>query len=96
MLSLAMPPELLSRLSDSALVVLRRHGLGPDDLRLEPSEPKDPPSLLISGHRVRIQLDARSAAFKVMAGRWSGAREDYPTPGAFLAAFEDALEAAFH
>jgi hypothetical protein len=82
------------KLKDSALMVLRRHGIGEDELQLEESEPGKPPSCLIRGHRVRVQIDDRSAAFRVHAGRWSGARVDFPTVGAFIAAFEEALQGA--
>lgn len=83
------------RLRDSALILLRRHGIAEDELRLESSEPGQPPSCAIRGHRVRIQVDDRSAAFKVRAGHWSGARVDFPSAGAFIAAFEEALHDAF-
>jgi len=43
---------------------------------------------------VRIYVDDGSAEFNVRAGRWRGARGDYPTAGAFLAAFEEALHSA--
>ena len=82
------------KLRDRALMVLRRHNIFEGDLQLEESEPGHPPSCLIRGHRVRIQTDDHSAAFKVRAGRWSGARADFPTTGAFLAAFEEALNEA--
>ena len=84
-----------ARLRESALVVLREHGIGEDDLQLEANEPGDPPSCLIKGHRVRIEVNDGSAAFKVRAGRWSGATADFPTVGAFMAAFEEALKDAF-
>jgi hypothetical protein len=82
------------RLRETALIVLRRHSVGDDDVRLEENEPHEPPSCLIVGHRVRVQLDDDSATFRVRSGRWSGRRADYPTVGAFLAAFEDALHGA--
>jgi hypothetical protein len=81
-------------LRETALIVLRRHHMGDDDVRLEENEPQEPPSCVIRGHRVSITVDAGSAAFKARAGRWSGRRADYPTDGAFVAAFEDALHAA--
>ena len=87
--------ELLEpRLRESALIMLRRHGFSEGDLQLEANEPGQPSSCLIRGHRVRIQLDDLSAAFKVRAGRWSGARVDFPTAGAYIAAFEEALSGA--
>jgi hypothetical protein len=91
-----MPPteRLEPKLRESALMVLRRHGIGEDDLRLEENEPGQPPSCLIRGHRVRVHVDDRAATLNVRTGRWSGARADYPTPGAFIAAFEEALHDA--
>lgn len=85
---------LLPRLRESALIALRRHHIGDGDLRCEDNEPRDPPSCLIRGHRVHIHVDAGSASFRVRAGRWSGRAADHPTAGAFVAAFEDALERA--
>ena len=82
------------RLRETALVILRRHHIGDDDLQLEVNEPHQPPSCLIRGHRVRVEVDDGSVAFRVMSGRWSGRRADYPTTGAFVAAFEEALHAA--
>jgi hypothetical protein len=82
------------RLRETALIVLRRHGVGEDDLQLEPNEPHQPPSCLIRGHRVRVEVDDGSVAFRVLSGRWSGRRADFPTAGAFVAAFEEALHAA--
>lgn len=82
------------RLRETALIVLRRHHIGDDDVRLEPNEPHEAPFCLISGHRVRVEVNDDSAAFRVMSGRWSGRRADYPTAGAFLAAFEEALDGA--
>lgn len=82
------------RLREMALIILRRHHIGEDDLILEKNEPHEPPSCLIRGHRVRVEVDDSSVAFRVMAGRWSGRRVDYPTVGAFVAAFEDALDGA--
>jgi hypothetical protein len=90
-----MPEALEPRLRDSALIVLREHGIGEDDVQLERNEPGHPPSCLIRGHRVRVEVNDLSAAFKVHAGRWSGARADFPTTGAFIAAFEEALKDAF-
>lgn len=92
-----MPPvteRLEPRLREAALVVLRRHHFGEDDLQLEMNEPRQPPSCLIRGHRIRIEVDDSSVAFRVLAGRWSGRRTDYPTTGAFVAAFEEALHGA--
>ena len=86
--------RLLLRLKESARIVLRRHHIGDDDLRFEENEPHEPPSELIRGHRVYMQLDERSASFRVHAGRWSGRRADFPTAGAFIAGFEQALETA--
>lgn len=83
------------RLRESALMVARRHGVAEDELQLEMNEPGKPASCLIKGHRVRIHVDDRSAAFQVRAGRWSAARADYPTTGSFISAFEDALHAAW-
>lgn len=82
------------RLREMALVVLRQHDIGEGDLQLEKSEPHQPPSCLIRGHRVRVQVDDGSAALRVRSGRWSGRRADYPTAGAFVAAFEEALKSA--
>jgi hypothetical protein len=82
------------RLRETALIVLRRHHIGEDDLRFETNEPHEPPSCLITGHRVRVQVDDGSVAFRVRSGRWSGRRVDYPTVGAFVAAFEEALNGA--
>jgi hypothetical protein len=82
------------RLREIALIVLRRHNIGEDDVQLEKNEPRDPASCLIRGHRVRVQLDDGSVAFRVRSGRWSGRRADYPTAGAFVAAFEEALHGA--
>ncbi len=82
------------RLREAALIVLRRHHLGEGDLRLEENEPHEPPSCLIRGHRVRVEVNDDSVAFRVLSGRWSGRRADYPTAGAFIAAFEEALQDA--
>ncbi len=82
------------QLRETALIILRRHHIGEDDLQLEKNEPHEPPSCLIRGHRVRVELDDGSVAFRVMSGRWSGRRVDYPTAGAFVAAFEEALDGA--
>jgi hypothetical protein len=79
------------RLREAALIVLRRHQIGEDDLQLEANEPHAPPSCLIRGHRVRVRVDGESAEFRVRSGQWSGRRADYPTAGAFVAAFEEAL-----
>lgn len=89
-----MPDALLSRLRETALVVLRQHRIAEDELRLEDNEPGDPPSCLIRGHRVYVHVDESAASFRVHAGRWSGRRADHPTAGAFLSAFEDALHCA--
>lgn len=92
---MAIPVERLEpRLRESALIMLRRHGIGDGDLQFEANEPHEPPFCLIRGHRVRVEINDDSAAFRVLAGRWSGRRGDYPTTGAFLAAFEEALHAA--
>lgn len=82
------------RLRETALIILRRHDIGEDDLKLEKNEPHEPPSCLISGHRVRVHVDEGSVAFRVRSGRWSGRRADYPTAGSFVAAFEEALDGA--
>ena len=82
------------RLRETALIILRRHHIGEDDLQLETNEPHEPPSCLIRGHRVHVHVDEGSAAFRVRSGRWSGRRADYPTAGAFVAAFEEALDGA--
>lgn len=82
------------RLRETALIILRRHAIGEDDLRLEKNEPHEATSCLIRGHRVRVEVDDGSVAFRVMSGRWSGRRTDYPTAGAFVAAFEEALQGA--
>ena len=86
--------SLESRLRETALIILRRHHIGEDDLQLETNEPHESPSCLIKGHRVRVEVDDSSAAFRVHTGRWSGRRIDYPTSGAFVAAFEEALNGA--
>lgn len=86
--------RLEARLRESALIILRRYDIGESDLQLEVSEPHEPPACLIRGHRVRVEVNGDSAAFRVMAGRWSGRRADYPTAGAFVAAFEEALQSA--
>jgi hypothetical protein len=90
-----LPAERLEpRLRETALIILRRHHIGEDDLQFETNEPHEPPSCLITGHRVRIQVDDGSVAFRVRSGRWSGRRGDYPTAGAFVAAFEEELNGA--
>ena len=86
--------RLESRLRETALIILRRHHIGEDDLRFEENEPHEPPSCLIRGHRVHVHVDDGSAAFRVLSGRWSGRRADYPTAGAFIADFEEALNVA--
>jgi len=86
--------RLESRLRETALIILRRHRIGDDDVRIAMNEPHEAPSSLISGHRVRVELNDESVAFRVHAGRWSGRRADYPTAGSFVAAFEEALEGA--
>jgi hypothetical protein len=86
--------RLESRLRETALIILRRHHIGEDDVQLEPNEPHEPASCLIRGHRVNVHVDGGSAAFRVRSGRWSGRRADYPTAGAFVAAFEEALNGA--
>ena len=86
--------QLLAKLKESALIVLRRHGIAEDELQLEKNTPKEPPSWLIKGHRIRIHVDEVSATFAVRAGRWRGACSDYPTAGAFVADFEDQLNRA--
>lgn len=82
------------RLRESALIVLRRHHVAEDELQLEMNEPGRPVYCEIRGHRVRIHVDDLSASFAVRTGRWSGARKDFPTTGAFIAAFEEALNQA--
>jgi len=82
------------RLRETALIVLRRHHIGEDDLQVSKNEPHEPASCLIRGHRVRVEVDDGSVAFRVMSGRWSGRRADYPTAGAFVAAFEEELNGA--
>lgn len=82
------------RLRETALIVLRRHHIGEDDLQISKNEPREPASCLIRGHRVRVEVDDGSVAFRVMSGRWSGRRADYPTAGAFVAAFEEELNGA--
>lgn len=92
---MSIPVErLLPRLRESALIVLRRHAIGDDDLQFEENEPHQPPFLLIKGHRVRVELTDDSVSFRVLAGRWSGRRANYPTTGAFIADFEEALNGA--
>jgi hypothetical protein len=82
------------RLRETALIVLRRHAIGEDDVQLEPNEPHEPPSCLIRGHRVRVEVYDDAAVLRVRSGKWSGRRADYPTAGAFVAAFEEALHGA--
>jgi hypothetical protein len=82
------------RLRETALIILRRHHIGEDDLQFEVNEPHQPPSCLIRGHRVRVYVDDGSADFRVRSGKWSGRRADYPTAGAFVAAFEEELNGA--
>ena len=82
------------RLRETALILLRRHHIGDDDVQLVMNEPHEPSSCVIRGHRVRVEVDGSSVAFRVMSGRWSGRRVDYPTAGAFVAAFEEALQGA--
>lgn len=89
-----MSERLEPRLRELALIVLRRHGIGEGDLQLEANEPHEAAFCLIKGHRVRVEVNDDSAAFRVMAGRWSGRRGNYPTAGAFLAEFEEALNGA--
>lgn len=88
------PERLEPRLRETALIILRRHHIGEDDVRIAANEPHEPPSCLISGHRVRVEVNDESVAFRVHAGRWSGRRADYPTAGAFVAAFEEELHGA--
>ncbi len=82
------------RLRETALIVLRRHGIAEDDLLFEPNEPHERPFCLIRGHRVRVEVDDDSVAFRVRSGKWSGRRRDFPTAGAFVAAFEEELHGA--
>ena len=83
--------ELLeSRLRAAALMVLRDHGVGADDLVVESGKR----GASISGHRIRIHVDDSSATLLVRAGRWSGRRVDFPSAGGFIAAFEAALSGA--
>ena len=92
---MAIPVEKLEpRLRETALIVLRRYHIGDDDVQFEENEPHQPTLTLIKGHRVRVEVNDDSVSFRVMAGRWSGRRSDYPTPGAFVAAFEEALNGA--
>jgi hypothetical protein len=91
---MAIGERLEPRLRETALIVLRRHSIGEDDVSLQENERHEPTSCLILGHRVRVQLDDDSATFRVRSGRWSGRRVDYPTAGAFVAAFEEALHGA--
>jgi hypothetical protein len=86
-----MTEKLEPRLRASALMVLRDHHIAQDELELIVNEPGTPASCLIKGHRVRIELNDAIAVFSVRTGRWRGARADYTTTGAFLAAFESAL-----
>lgn len=86
--------RLEQKLKDSALILLRRFSIGEDELQIEHNEPGKPVYCLIKGHRVRVHVDDRSAQFHVRAGRWSGARVDFPTAGSFIAAFEEALRGA--
>lgn len=83
-----------SRLRETALIVLRRHHVGEDELKFEENEPHEATSCLITGHRVRVYVDGESASFRARSGKWSGRRPDFPTAGAFLAAFEEALNDA--
>lgn len=88
------PEERLSpRLRESALMVLRRSGVGEDELTLETPK-EDPRACLIKGHRIRIHVDDARADFQARGGRWAGARRDYPSTGAFVADFEDQLHRA--
>lgn len=82
------------RLREAALIILRRYDIGESDLQLEANEPHEPPSCLIRGHRVRLEINDESVSFRVLAGRWSGRRADFPTAGAFIAAFEEELNSA--
>ncbi|MBI4346683.1 MAG: hypothetical protein HY553_07490 [Elusimicrobia bacterium] len=82
------------RLRASALLVLRDHHVSADELSLELAKPGRAASSVISGHRIRIHLDDASATLVVRAGRWSGRRADFPSAGAFVAAFEAALSGA--
>jgi hypothetical protein len=82
-----------ARLRESALTVLRRHHVAEDELTFETPK-EDPSACVIKGHRIRIHVDERRADFSVRQGRWSGARQDYPSSGSFVSAFEDALDRA--
>lgn len=85
---------MLDKLEDSALVMLRRHGISEEEVQVEREEPGHAPYALIRGHRVRIDIYPLSVSFSVRSGRWAGAREEFVSAGAFLAAFEEALDAA--
>ena len=82
------------RLRETALIILRRHHIAEDDLQFEVNEPHQPPFCLIRGHRVRVEVNDDSVAFRAHSGKWSGRRKDYPTAGAFVAAFEEELNNA--
>ena len=82
------------RLRETALIILRRYNIGEDDLQFETNEPHEASFCLIRGHRVRVEVNDDSVAFRVLSGRWSGRRGDFPTVGAFIAAFEEALNGA--
>jgi hypothetical protein len=86
--------SLQPRLRESALMILLRHGTGEHELAFEVNEPGQPEYLELAAHRIKIQLNASSAAFLVKGGRWSGDRRDYPSAGAFVAEFEDRLNRA--
>ncbi len=83
------------KLLDAALAVLRRHGVAEDELAVEtPDKPNVPHFTQMRAHRIRVHVDAHTATFEVRGSRWSGARPDYPSAGAFVAALESELHRA--
>jgi len=85
---------LQTKLRESALVVLRRHGVSEEELQFHGPKPGAPAFCEISGHRIRIHLDEERATFHARGGRWSAGRADYPSTGSFVADFEEQLDRA--
>lgn len=89
------PEERLEpRLRAAALVILRRHGIAEDELQFDFAKPGAAAACVITGHRIRIHVDDKRADFQARGGRWSGARRDFPSAGALVAALEEALHRA--